>query len=148
MSIRTQHQGGWIASFLIVGAVLVFGLVGTVYFLKTRMGEDVQIASESQTDDSEQTIPAPKEAGTSKEKSTKKDDSEQKNDASDVDHDITLPSEPEVANSAESDEEASATAPADELPTTGPGETALSLFVLMLVAFSVTSYLRSRRQQS
>jgi hypothetical protein len=143
MSIQTQHQGGWIASFLIVGAVLVFGLVGTVYFLKTKMSDDVQIASELQTDDSERTIPPPKESDAVKEKSPKKDDSEQKSDTSDdVDHDITLPSEPEVASDAESDETA------DELPTTGPGETAISLFVLALVAYSVTSYLRSRRQES
>ena len=29
------HQGGWVASFVIIGAVLVLGLLGSVYYVRS-----------------------------------------------------------------------------------------------------------------
>jgi len=156
MTVRTNREGGWIASFLIIGAVLVLGLTGTIYFLKTQ-SMDTELAGQTDNDSNisdvttdsadEKAAAADKKAAEKKKQDAQKQaeakKAQEKADKKAEDAANTLPS----ATEKQSDSKNEAVAPtqkAEELPETGPTETVASLFVVTLVAFSVVSYARSR----
>ena len=137
------RQGGWIASFLIIGAVLMLGLVGTVYFVKTqRLNTDLadvdKGTSQSQAPENDTTT-AEKDAADKKADEKKSDDTTKADDEKAASSSEQAPATPEQPSGDTADADDT-----EALPVTGPAETAVSLFVLSLVAFSVVSYTRSR----
>ena len=132
------RQGGWIASFLIIGAVLMLGLVGTVYFVKTqRLNTDL-----ADVDEGTSQSQAPENDTTTAEKDA---DEKKSNDSTKADDEkAAIPSEQAPATSEQRSDDTADADDTEALPVTGPAETAVSLFVLSLVAFSVVSYTRSR----
>jgi len=137
--MNTQ-QGGWIANFLIIGAVLVLGLVGTVYLVKSQ-SMDGEIAKTD--NDLSQSETSDEPAITEKDKSVdkNKDDSEAKPTEEKADSPAAPSQQPAASADENAEEKADVT---EELPVTGPAETASSLFALGLIAFSAVSYVRSR----
>ena len=123
------HQGGWVANFIIIGAVLVIGLLGGVYYLRQHNASQEQVATN--TDET---------STTSTNDTTRDDSANTPIEAPDTRSETTNPkaAEPEK-NTAEQDTDT------DELPTTGPSETAASLMAVTALSFSGASYLRSRR---
>ena len=148
MTVRTNREGGWIASFLIIGAVLVLGLTGTIYFLKTRnMDTELAVQNEDNSSLADENSDASKEKATA---DARKAEEKKKQDAKNVAEEKKAQEQAEAAASTlpsateeQSSDEAVAQS-AEELPETGPTETAMSLFVLTIVAFSVVSYVQSR----
>lgn len=139
MNARLDRQGGWARNFVVISAVLVFLLVGGVYFLKSKEvskenidglstplessdGEDTEIRSSQQVKISDK-----KETG-----SGNTSTAEQKSDAT-------------VATGASAGSD-SAHEGATALPQTGPAETTGSVVILSVLVYSIAAYIISRRR--
>lgn len=129
----SHRQGGWAASFIIIGAVLLIALVGGVYYLRTMQ------SSPEQTD------------------VTQEESSDIEQPASDDTQDTTPTDTDEAADTSETDSSSSSsdtaaseqtTSPSrDALPETGPAEDALySVVALGALTFSVAAFVISRQQ--
>lgn len=125
MNKQRTHQGGWIANFLIVGVLLVFGLVGTVYFLKSRSADEVVTNDTDIVQDE-----------------TVSRNDEQKDTAGDKQPDSTNEKEPTTSDASGSSDEQ--VAQQRDLPASGPTETFQALTGLSLLAFSASAYVQSR----
>ena len=139
-----QHQGGWVATFVIVGVLLGAGLLGGVYFIKSQ-----QTANGSN---------AP--AGTSKEEATPKEsdkqdeaaknETEPKNETQKQEE--RQPSSQPAATEEDTEETAvpptGVTSEDNELPVTGPAETLGTLIIFGLLTFVIASYFQSRRARA
>lgn len=139
MSQQVQSKGGWIASFIIVGAVLVLGLLAALYYVKTRQIEDTSqpVAVESEkTDDTDKASEKPTT-----------DDKGNETDAKDKEKQPTDTSaDEEAAGSADADEsDSSSDSSSDELPATGPGDVAAQMMGLVALTASGAAYVQSRR---
>lgn len=135
MNGRGQHQGGWVATFVIVGAVLVLALLGSVYYVKTRH----DAAQNSDHSQSTTTDSSDKKTDKNDKKAPAKQpvDKPASSDTPPADQPSTKPDE------ATSDKD---TQPAAHpLPQTGPADTLSSVIVLSLLAFTIVSFVRSRR---
>lgn len=130
MKISTRHQGGWAASFIIVGAVLVLGLVGGVYYLKQQSGsrEDAPVAvttpeGNKQDNKSEQENSSERTAPT-----------QQRQSSSEEPQRSTAPAQPATPTHS------------SQLPETGPADTIGHLIAIVSLTIAVVSYIQSRRQ--
>jgi LPXTG-motif cell wall-anchored protein len=135
MNGQTQRQGGWVATFVIVGALLVLGLVGSVYFVKARHDAANQPTDQSHSSNSPAKSDKP---------ASDKPASDQKPTVKTPDTTDSEPGSQTGSNTAQPPT-ASDGDVQHPLPQTGPEETLGSLVVLGLVAFLTVSYVRSRR---
>jgi len=143
-----NREGGWIASFLVIGALLLAGLVAGVIFLKS--GKD----NSTQTSD-EITVIGDQDTSTdSKKKSdgATAEDRKKSLQASDTDKDQAADkkSDTSSATKSESDTQVATKNSSDEqkLPTTGPAENFASLIAVMALVFAGSSYVISRKHRS
>ena len=123
---RNNPEAGSLASYIVVGILLMVVLVSGLYGVQ-RYNDSQQNGDANQ--------PAKEDAS--------KDASSNKNDETPVDKTPAtddgsgdVPTEDTKDNSESSDKE--------DLPATGPEDTALTAFVLTAVTFAVASYIRSR----
>lgn len=119
-----QRQGGWVATFVVVGAVLAIALLGGLYLIKSHDDQANKTATTSnnekkQSEQSGSENTPPVETGTSKTPS--KSTTPQKNTSTQKDSKTPL-------------------------PTTGPTEALAEVIVLSILVFAGTSYVRSRRE--
>ena len=113
--IRRTNQGGSIVTFIIVGVILAFGLIGTVYVLGQH---GAQVRKQQAIAEAE------KQANESAEKT--KTDNSNKNKVTD-------------------DSTKTTSATAQNLPTTGPELAISELVGVYMLAATITSYVSSRR---
>jgi len=121
-AIQRTNQGGSIATFVIVGVILVSGLIGTAYFLKQH-GEQVR---------REQAIATYEQQQTDKE-SVESEGTDKPDAVNTVDS--------EVSDSSEE-----ATAGSQNLPATGSDLAISELIGACLLAVFIASYISSRRK--
>lgn len=134
MRSNERHQGGWAASFIIVGAVLVLGLVGGVYYLKQQ--------SDAGQDKAPVAVTTPDESS-----NQQNDDTDQRNEENKAEQSAggTLPGtqqQPLTTTPSPSSDSAA------RLPETGPSDTFDKLFAVTSLTVAGVIYLQSRRQAS
>jgi len=132
MQKRMQHQGGWAATFVVVGVLLLAGLVGGVYFLKTRTTDQVA----TNDDASSEIERALDEAGSNNDAPSQeqppKNDTTTSNPDQDKDEPQTQPSPQETAQETK------------KLPETGPADVFVKLIAVTALTAASVGYLRSR----
>lgn len=137
MSQQAQSKGGWIASFVIVGTVLVLGLLAGLYYVKTRQIEESTqpVATEKQqpSDSEDAKNQAPKDTSNNQASREKTTDEKKKESSSDT---ATGQAGGENNRSSGVDE---------ELPATGPGDVSAQAFGLVALVVSAAAYIQSRR---
>lgn len=140
MNERTKHQGGWVATFVVVGILLVLGLLASVYFVKVRHStiNESAPASQSSSDNTSKQTEQKTKPETPPSKESTKPVTKQPSSNSDS-------SKPSQQPSTSQETTKPTVSKNKALPTTGPSETISSLMALGLVAFVATSYVRSRR---
>jgi cytoskeletal protein RodZ len=136
--MRERLQGGSLAGFLIIGGLLALVLVGGLYGLNRynaqKAAEEVAAneAAEEQSPDWESSPEPESQEGRTNTDATPE---EAENGAA---TDERTPAEEESAT------EIPTTGQPEELPQTGPADTALGLLILGLLTFAATHYVRSR----
>ena len=121
IAIQRTNQGGSVATFIVVGVILVFGLIGTVYFLKQH-GEQVR---------KEQAIAAyDKQQAEKKSAETKSEENSN-----------TVSSNDSKTSNSSSD----TTRTSQDLPTTGLELAVGELIGVFLLTMTIASYILSRR---
>jgi cytoskeletal protein RodZ len=123
---RRTNQGGSVATFVVVGLILVVTLVGAIYLVKIR---SQQARNNQEIATSETKKPASTNNSTSN-GSTKSSESSQSSDTSD----------------SQAENTAASTTTSQGLPTTGPGIDILQLVGVYMLAVSSTAYILSRRK--
>ncbi len=150
MNPQTQSRGGWVASFIIVGAVLVLGLLAGLYYIKT---SQIESASEpAATNDQEPSISQDQKTDSNEKKSKP-----QPEKSTDTDDDKSVTREEQATDQAntdqkdkssdqsEADENKVKTEPNSELPTTGPGDVGAQFIALVALTISSVAFVQSRR---
>lgn len=150
MNQRTRNQGGWVASFVVVGAILVLGLLAGLYYIKTQQLEGGEVAvtetdkgvsdsdkntpdqSSSKGDSNKKATP-PKATDSSKDRAAPKQDGQENKEQVEADDEAT----PAVGSSSDGSKK--------ELPATGPGDTAAQLIAVFALTVSGVAYIGSRR---
>lgn len=136
MSQQTQSRGGWIASFMIVGAVLVLGLLAGLYYLKTRQIEastPQPIATDTKKPEEKNTPKAEQPSSdTKKETEDKKDEEKQ-------------PQKEEAPAEAYDEESDAVATEGGSLPETGPADIGAQFIAVVALTVSSASYIQSRR---
>ena len=148
MNTRSNRQGGWIASFVVVAIVLVAALVGGVYVLKTSQKNDTKMEDTTSTRSS-QTKPESTDKDTKSKTTTKSDESSDgessgrtKSDTSDS----TTSNTSQTSDKSKSTKRSESTSSrSSELPHTGPKETLVSLIAIGALSFAAVAYIRSRQ---
>lgn len=144
MSKKMYRQGGWLASFVVVATVLVLGLLGTVYYLKTRQNQTQDVASNdsSQKTDATNSSNHDKKAASDDVNNAKPQTADTNTDGGVVQksQDKTYP--------AKASESETSTPQSAALPATGPRDILTSSAVVTILGYSVASYLASRRRAS
>lgn len=149
MNQRTRNQGGWVASFMVIGAVLVLGLLAGLYYIKTQQlegGGTVAIEtnetssdsdkntsgqSSSKGDNNKKTMP-PEATDSSKDHATSGKDGQKHKEQAEADNKTT----PAVGSSEDGSE---------ALPATGPGDVVAQLIAVFALTVSGVAYVGSRR---
>lgn len=152
MRDTVRHQGGWVASFVIVGVLLAAGLVGSLYVLRLQSAssETPQVAKDDSSKPSADDWKT-KEPENKSESSTDKKDKDQTpatSGTTDNDRPSSAATDDDKEQSAPASETPAATETPSEqrhLPSTGPADTVGSILVVALLAFAAVSYLQSRR---
>lgn len=129
-----QRQGGWIASFVVVGALLTLGLLGGVYYMKSR----AQQASAGEQPVATQNKPADEKKDESK--PSDGEDETKQSPATSTDE----KSDDETSNGDEETTSVPTTGVAT-LPQTGPDSVTLQAASLAAVVFAAVVYVQSRR---
>lgn len=137
MSIRSGHQGGWTAIFVVVGVLLVAGLVGSIYFVKQQADPKTGTSEIAKQDQ-----PVIKSSDTSSE--TKKDEKSATDETKKTDSDQSSAETPTAPVAPATDENQSQSEEQIVLPETGPSDIIMSAMVLGITTFAVASYIRSR----
>ena len=127
MRKRMQHQGGWAVTFVMVGVVLLAGLVGGIYFLKTRTTDQVAVNNDPMS----QTEQTPKDTNLDKKMPESSDSKQDTTSTNPSDSDSQQPSN-------ESKKETIV------LPETGPADTLVNIIALTSLTIASVAYLRSR----
>ena len=138
MNKQYKHQGGWVASFLVVGALLTVAVLGGLYYLKVNQKQIATTATSSSKTDSKN---ANSDDTNSESTTVVPQTDEKKGETVDTN---------KAATPADTDDEAldSSTALVDssaKLPTTGPEDTLANAGILAIIAFSFATYVRSRK---
>lgn len=137
MKSRMQHQGGWAATFVVVGIVLALGLAGGIYYLKTHMNNDVAISQPDTSSEIEKTL---NDAGKQNdEKDTNndsaKDQPDQKNET---------PAKNSTPSKDTTSDDTAGKDKAGTLPETGPADALAQLVAVAALTVSSVAYIRSR----
>lgn len=131
MQKRMQHQGGWAATFVVVGVLLLAGLVGGVYYLKTRTTDQEVAANDSTTSEIERAL---EDASANKDKEDATNKQAEQGDKTEGEKDkATAP--------------ATETAPAQDttkLPETGPADVFVKFLAVTALTVTSVAYVRSR----
>ena len=128
--MRVTNQGGSLASFLIIGALLLLVFAGGLYGLNRYNSEQ-----------------ANKEVATSDQsKGDKKTETEvQKETESEASESTGRQTTPDIPPTEQkTDSQSASPAQSSQLPQTGPSDTPLTLAALAVVTFFATHYVRSR----
>lgn len=147
MKVNHERQGGWIASFVLVGAVLVLGLLGGVYYLKVRTDQAAATPNSEpvavQGDEGDKNKPegSDERNETDKEPASEPEDNspESNTDTEDEDSGAVLPSGGQSSTGSTDDTNTTT------LPQTGPAENLLTIGLLAVVAFAGAVYVQSRK---
>lgn len=132
MNKQFKHQGGWVASFLIVGILLTLAVLGGLYYIKSNQK---QLAKNDGDTTSQTTTVEPSKDN--------ENNSDEKGETVDTNTQNSAANNQESTNS-QSQSSTSSTGSTAKLPATGPEDTLQNAFILALVAFSVATYVRSR----
>ncbi|HEY1085096.1 MAG TPA: hypothetical protein VGE34_00035 [Candidatus Saccharimonadales bacterium] len=141
--MRDRHQGGWIANFLIVGVLLVVGLIGAIYFLKSQ-GTDGgdQIA----TEETQQSTESDTETQSSEEKKDSQSDAAKEDkEAKDEKNNSSKTDKSSTSESTSKDDSDKQVKEQTDLPATGPAEAMQAVVGLSALTFSASAYIQSRR---
>lgn len=136
MQTRMQHQGGWAGTFVVVGVVLLVGLVGGVYFLKSQTSDQLATNDDGASSEIERTL----EEASSDNKPADKRSAEQENSKPDSEK------KPNVTPDSSSDKSPQSNSDDQEvkLPETGPGDVFAKLLAITALTAASVAYLRSR----
>lgn len=138
ISLKQTNQGGSVTSFVIIAALLVFGVVGTAYFVQQR-GEQVR---------TEQAIAQADKRAEQEKKDTPsetKTDSDESDGKEVIDTPTAVPTTPTPAPSPA---ETPGTQTPVALPSTGPASDLTQILIIGLLAASGVGYVMSRRALS
>lgn len=155
MNNSTRSQGGWVASFVIIGAVLVLALLGGLYYVKSiQSGSNVadDTSSETVTDKNDQAKETPADTdNTADDDTASLEDADRANsdDATSDSSETPRANEPrtednEVDTSDDMKPEAEAPA-SDALPETGPEDVIMQLIATGMLTTAGVAYWQSRR---
>jgi type II secretory pathway pseudopilin PulG len=128
MQKRMQHQGGWAATFVVVGIVLLAGLIGGVYYLKTRTTDQQVATNDGATSEIERAL---EKAGSDKKDATN-EQSEQNNKSENKDDNSTPVTETPPTQDT------------TKLPETGPADVFAKFLAVTALTVASVAYLRSR----
>lgn len=135
MNTQYKRQGGWVASFLIVGTVLVLVVIGGLWYVKSNQTE---LAGTNETSDSateNESTPAENEEAVPTEGGVVPQNDADKGEVVDTN-----------GQGAATGETAPASTPTTTLPATGPEDTFGTLIIVSILTFSTVTYLRSRQR--
>ena len=126
--MNRANEGGSVLSFVVIGAVLAFLLVGGVYFVRQQM--TAQAETKPSTTNEPQTSPSEQKTDNSKTEDTNKPapNDEQK-----------APTGQATPNEMPQD------TASPVLPQTGPAQSLTAIVAVALLSATFTAYLRSRR---
>lgn len=137
--MRATNQGGSLAGFLLIGALLTLVLVGGLYGLNRynteKASEEVATNDESSRDSAAEDkvkSEVKKETESEKSEETGRQTTEPRNGST-------------TRTETPSGSAAPQAQPAAQLPQTGPADTAFTLVALALVTFAGTHFIRSRQ---
>lgn len=144
MNKQFKHQGGWVASFLIVGILLTLAVLGGLYYIKSNqkklaMGEDNSSTSQVTTVE-----PANDNENKSTEKGETVDTNTQSTSTNSQSSSSSASTSTQPQSSTQPPTNAGSSTSTAKLPATGPEDTLQNAIVLALVAFSAATYIRSR----
>jgi len=148
MNQQTQSKGGWIASFMIIGAVLVLVLLAGLYYLKSRQIEEGSarpVATETEKPQEDKTPEAKEPTSDTKQETDAKKDEKQQAPAT---SDKTTEEQPQKeAASAENDKKEShpTVTKSENLPETGPADAGAQFVAVVALTISSVAYVQSRR---
>ena len=152
MKKYSRRQGGWIASFVIIGAILLLALLVGVYFLKNQSKtSETQTNKPSNVTKDDTKKPSSNDSSSSSTNKDNVDDALPSTDGSDQSSrsDSSSSSSDNSSTSSSGSDQSSQTgssgATTDALPHTGPETSVVQLAVIALLAFAAASYVRSRR---
>lgn len=131
MQKRMQHQGGWAATFVVVGVLLLTGLVGGVYYLKTRTTDQEVATNDSATAEIEGVLDD-MSANKNKEDATNKQ--AEQDDKTESEEDTTTAPAMEAAPAQDT----------TKLPETGPTDVLAKFLAVTALTITSVAYLRSR----
>lgn len=148
MTRKYQQQGGWIVSFVVVGAILALGVLAGLYYLKNQSSDgstkEVSTNEQKPASDSKDDKPQSedKKPETSKETTTgtpsQAGQTEKSSPGSTKVFDGT-------SSSTNTKDDSSETKVAGDLPKTGPEDVLGQLAGVSLLTVAVTAYIQSRR---
>lgn len=144
MKVNNVRRGGWIASFVLIGAILVLGLLGGAYYLKTRAEQAAGVQAEpiaTQEESGEASSNGSKETTPSSEPNSDPSESNTDNE----NEGVTLPSGGQSATNSTGSATSSTGSSATALPQTGPVDSLLTTSFIVLATFAAVTYLQSRK---
>lgn len=149
MNKQYKHQGGWVASFLIVGILLTLAVLGGLYYIKANQKKLASGNSDPATSQTTTVEPADDSTESSdvKEQGETVDTNSQSAAGSGAGSatDSKNPGTSGSGASTQTSPSTGASGSTAKLPATGPEDTALNAGILAIIAFSATTYIRSRQ---
>lgn len=120
--MNTRHQGGWVVSFFVIGAVLLVTLLGGVYYLRNNRGQTPEQEPQVGVIDDQSTSSGSDEQTPAEETDVPSDNTDAKQSQP------TLPGENKTT----------------ALPETGASDGVYGVLAASVSTFSLVAYLRSR----
>ena len=130
-----SNQGGSVASFIIIGVVLVIMTTGVLYWVRHK---DAPIARESPTP--EVTLPGDETKTDESKDQAKPNEEPNKEDTASPSEEATTPDAAPSTDTAPAPQTESTTT----LPTTGPADTAVQMIAIGALAIAGIGFIRSR----
>ena len=144
-----QHQGGWAATFILVGIVLVSGLLGGVYYVKQHANNAAEVAKTPAVTSPDSSSTDNDKSTTTPNTTTDTSDETSKDTASNT----TTPTT--STPTSDTDKKTTTTPPVTtpstgvkttELPQTGASDVLTKIVAISTLSFVVVAYLRSRAE--
>lgn len=168
MSRGYRQQGGWVASFVVVGVLLTLATLGGLYYLKNYQKQLAKTDRATTSSQTATTIPgnANKNNQTGAEDKSK---NTEKPEIADMNNSTTAPrsttnsrssdTSPSQPSTQQQDSSSSTPSPStsgtatpttppavtEKLPSTGPEDTVINAAILGILTFSAVTYVRSRQ---
>lgn len=136
LDMRDNYQGGSLGGYIVVAVLLALALIGGLYGLQRYN------ASRENQDNTE--VARDESANENREEERRDTPSKESEDKDDTSNDTTADKD----DTSEESSTGSSTDDNEELPQTGPAETAASAVALGALAFAGTSFVRSRNWTS